>query len=323
MRLTQIDGKLPNLALMRIAAHHRALGDTVELRRTGNPNAQLFDEPFGKVYASLIFEDSLPLAHRVKEVYPSSFIGGPGWSLNTRLEDIGITTLAQDYSLYPLFKDSIGYTQRGCRFRCDFCKVPQMEGRVTEAGSVQDIWRGPAYPRNLLLLDNDFFGQSRWRGLLNDIRDGDFKVCFNQGINARMLTDETAEAIASVKYYDDQFRTRRIYTAWDNQRDEHRLFRGLEALVRYGVKPDQIMVYMLIGHWSGETIQDCDYRRAKLRAFGCRPYPMPKRKTPELLGFQRWVIRRCDLFVSWEDWKAAHYRPENCGIPAEPLLGMF
>jgi hypothetical protein len=32
-------GKLPNVALMRIAAHHRALGDTVELRRVGNPSA--------------------------------------------------------------------------------------------------------------------------------------------------------------------------------------------------------------------------------------------------------------------------------------------
>lgn len=30
--LLQLDGKLPNLALMRIAAHHRAQGDAVELR---------------------------------------------------------------------------------------------------------------------------------------------------------------------------------------------------------------------------------------------------------------------------------------------------
>jgi hypothetical protein len=31
--LLQLDGGLPNIALMRIAAHHHALGDHVELRR--------------------------------------------------------------------------------------------------------------------------------------------------------------------------------------------------------------------------------------------------------------------------------------------------
>lgn len=32
--LWHLDGKLPNLALMRIAAHHRERGDQVELRLT-------------------------------------------------------------------------------------------------------------------------------------------------------------------------------------------------------------------------------------------------------------------------------------------------
>lgn len=30
--LLQLDGKIPNIALMRLAAHHRALGDVVVLR---------------------------------------------------------------------------------------------------------------------------------------------------------------------------------------------------------------------------------------------------------------------------------------------------
>jgi hypothetical protein len=37
--LLQLDGKLPNIALMRVAAHHRAQGDDVELRRAGNAAA--------------------------------------------------------------------------------------------------------------------------------------------------------------------------------------------------------------------------------------------------------------------------------------------
>lgn len=38
VRLYQLDGRV-NLALMRVAAHHRALGDVVEFRRAGNDSA--------------------------------------------------------------------------------------------------------------------------------------------------------------------------------------------------------------------------------------------------------------------------------------------
>lgn len=34
--LLHLDGRMQNLALMRISAHHKALGDTVELRRADN-----------------------------------------------------------------------------------------------------------------------------------------------------------------------------------------------------------------------------------------------------------------------------------------------
>jgi hypothetical protein len=38
--LWHLDGRLPDLALMRLAAYHRAPGDVVELRRVSNPSAQ-------------------------------------------------------------------------------------------------------------------------------------------------------------------------------------------------------------------------------------------------------------------------------------------
>ena len=123
-------------------------------------------------------------------------------------------------------------------------------------------------------------------GAYREIRDGRFAVSFTQGINARCLTDEAAEAIASVDYRNDSMDTRRIYTAWDNRGDEERLFAGLNRLVKYGVKPDHIMVYMLVGYWPAETQEDRDYRRRRLREFGARPYPMPYYRTPRLIGFQ-------------------------------------
>jgi hypothetical protein len=77
-----------------------------------------------------------------------------------------------------------------------------------------------------------------------------------------------------VDYRDDSMKVKRIYTAWDNQHDEGRLFAGLEALVRYGVKPDHIMVYLLCGYGM-DTAAGREYRRRRLREFGARPYPMP------------------------------------------------
>jgi hypothetical protein len=310
--LFHLDGKIPNIALMRIAAHHRDLGDEVELRRTGQPERTLWENP-DKVYGSAIFEKSRPTCERLLRAYPGAILGGTGWNISSSLEEIGITTVRQDYSIYPDFRQSIGFTQRGCRLRCKFCVVPQKEGAVRFEQDIWSVWRGDPYPRELLLLDNDFFGQSDWRARIQEIRDGGFKVSFNQGINARFLTEEAAETIGSVDYRDDSMTVKRIYTAWDNRKDEQRLFDGLGRLVKHGVKPDHIMVYMLIGYWPGETATDRDYRRSRLREFGARPYPMPFVRTPELVGFQRWCIGAYDKKISWDDFSGARWRPENLG----------
>jgi hypothetical protein len=316
--LLQLDGKVPNIALMRIAAHHRELGDDIELRKLGNATALergLWDQ-HERVYASLIFESTRPLAERLRQIYPDAVVGGTGWDLATTIEQYGITTRRQDYSIYPDFRPSIGFTQRGCRLRCPFCVVPRKEGPVSEEQTVADLWRGAPWPRHLVLLDNDFFGQPQWRDRIDEMRSGGFRVSFNQGINARFLTDETAAAVASVDYRDDSMKVRRIYTAWDSRKDEARLFRGLELLAKHGVKPDHIMVYMLIGYWPGETHEDRDHRRRRLREFGARPYPMPFVRTPETIGFQRWVIGAYDKTITWSEWSRARWRPEHLGARA-------
>lgn len=321
--LLQLDGKLPNIALMRIAAHQRAIGHAVELRhaRTVMGVQRCLGDDFDQVYASLIFTKTKPLATALRGVYPKAIIGGTGWDFSTTVEQYGITTLAQDYSDYPAYHSSLGFTQRGCRLSCGFCVVPEKEGKVKEVASILDIWRGDPWPRELHLLDNDFFGQPEWAKRIEEIRAGRFKVSFNQGINARMISDEAAAAIASVDYRDDSMSNRRIYTAWDSIGDERPLFRGLEALKRHGVKPDHVMVYMLIGY--NDTEADRLYRQRRLREFGCRPYPMPYRRTPDLIGFQRWVVRRADLKVSWSDFKAANCRPEKLKRVEMMSLSLF
>jgi hypothetical protein len=311
--LMQLDGKIPNIALMRIAAHHRNFGDSIEFRwgrNIENCRRSLFDEP-DRVYASCIFERTRLHAEEVRTYFSEAVIGGTGWDPASSLESVGITTRQQDYSLYPQWQQSIGFTQRGCRLKCPFCVVPTKEGRIREELTITELWRGDPWPRELILLDNDFFGQPHWRNRISEMRDGGFKVSFNQGINARFLDDETAAAIASVDYRDDQMKTKRIYTAWDNRKDEDRLFDGLNALVRHGVKPDHIMVYILLGYWPWSDLSDWEYRRARLREFGCRPYPMPYERTRQAVGFQRWCIGAYDKRISWTDWEAANYRPEQ------------
>jgi hypothetical protein len=338
--LIQLDGKHPNHALLRLSAHLKQCGTEVSFRRISNPRnieAGLWDD-FDKVYASAIFDWTRPIAERLLYIYPHAIIGGPGWSRSVNLEALGVRSMEKDYSIYPDFLNSMGYTQRGCRMSgpkspCrDWCVVPEMEGFVHQAEPFLQIWRGDPYPRNVILMDNDFFGLPTWRESIKTMRDGKFKVSFNQGVNARFFDEESAAAIASVNYYDSDFTTRTIYCAWDDplaitrQKDdaethETRLFRGLRALVANGVRPDNITAYMLCGG-PGDSPANREYRRVKLREFGCRPYPMPFVRTRELVGFQRWIVRRADLKMSWAEYSAANWRPEDVkrGGPDEPLF---
>lgn len=312
--LFQLDGKIPNVALMRIAAHHRERGDDVELRWGWVGGGRGLLDDADQVYASAIFEKTRPKVLELLHDFPGAIVGGTGWKTESSLEAIGITTNEQDYSIYPKYTASIGFTQRGCRLKCPFCVVPKKEGKVQAVQTINQIWRGEPWPRELILLDNDFFGGPEWPERIREIKDGGFKVSFCQGINARFLNDETAAAIASVNYRSNSMKERRIYTAWDNRKDEARLFRGLELLVKHGVRPGNIMVYILIGYWPGETEEDREYRRRKLRDFGCDPYPMPFERTPELVGFQRWVVGHYDKRVPWADWVRAEYRPNKLGL---------
>ena len=308
--LLQMDGSLPNLALMRIASHCQKRGDSVDFRWEREYAPDLFHKT-DQIYASLIFERTRPHAKRLLSMFPDAIVGGTGWDITKTLESVGITEPGPDYRIYPKESRSVGFTQRGCRLKCPFCVVPKKEGAMTEAGTIADIWRGEPFPKDIVLLDNDFFGQSRWRERIDEIREGEFRVSLSQGINARFLTKETAEAVASIDYFDTSFKRRTLYTAWDNRKDEARLVRGLRCLIDAGVPPSRIMVYMLIGYWPGETDEDWEHRRRTLRDLGVDPYPMPFVRTPETVGFQRFVCGHYDKRIPWDRWKAAKFRPRN------------
>ena len=265
VRLTQLDGKLPNLALMKLAHHHRARGDEIVLTRDVRRGPCEAD--YSRVYGSAIFSYSAQRVAELRSHFPQAIVGGT-WNMfdNTTVEEVlGLADGERerlDYSIYDGFDASIGFTQRGCRLKCGFCVVPRKEGKPRAVNTIASIWRGAPWPKHLHLLDNDFFGQPReqWQARIEEIRAGGFKVCLNQGINIRMVDDEAAAALASIPLYDDSFTRRRLYTAWDNIGDEERFFRGVDTLERAGILPRNLLVYMLIGYDKRETWERVLYR---------------------------------------------------------------
>jgi hypothetical protein len=328
VRLTHIDGKLPNLALMKLSHWHKAQGHGV--RFTKHVRRELDEPDYDRVYGSAIFSFSRDRVREFQTEWPGAIVGGtwnedewPGGVEAVKVEDItGGDYERYDYSLYPGFSASIGFTQRGCRLRCGFCCVWRKEGRAASVSSINELWRGPGFPKHLHILDNDFFGQPEavWRAKVEEIVSGGFKVCMNQGINLRLIDDEGARAWATVPYYDDSFKARRLYTAWDNLKDERIFMRGVERLERAGIPAHHLMVYMLVGFDPNETWQRLFYRFNKMTALGIRPFPMvfnaQKHKKLPLGGcnmriahrtlgeFQRWVIRKSYNFVPFEAYDA-------------------
>jgi hypothetical protein len=316
IRLTQIDGKLPNLALMKLSYWHKEKGDDVIFKHS--INRELFEPDYDRVYGSAIFTSSLKKIEMFKKQFPEAIVGGSAVDMfNPKEEQLIVESIIgceeyeyenYDYSIYPDFKHSIGFTQRGCRMKCSFCGVPRKEGANVVVNTIADLWRAGT-EKKLHLLDNDFFGQKAWRERCEEIIDGGFKVCFNQGINVRLIHKEGAEYLVRMKFMDDQFKKKRIYTAWDNRGDEKAFDKGINILLGAGIRPSNIMVYMLCGYWPRETWDDIFYRLNKMKQMGLMPYPMiymenngSKLDKKRLKQFQRYVITRLYQWTDFEDY---------------------
>jgi hypothetical protein len=320
VRITQIDGTLPNLALMRLAAHHRARGDDIHFSRS--VRREMFEPKYGAVYGSAIFKFSADRISRFRQEFPSAIVGGTGSGNPITVESVVGDITALDYDIYPDFDASIGFTQRGCRLACKFCVVPAKEGKPRPVASVADIWRGEPWPRHLHLLDNDFFGEPSWPDRIAEIRAGGFKVSFTQGINVRAVTPEVAAAIASVEYRCNEFRRRRLYTAWDNLKDEDVFFRGVDMLEAAGVPPIHLMAFMLIGFDKKETWERIHHRFDRMVERGVMPYPMPFDQTNrDHKRFQRWAVTGLYRAGPFESYNINDARARRRAGPHNDLFG--
>ncbi len=305
IRLTQIDGTLPNLALMKLAHWHRAQGDNVYL--TKQIERDLFEPSYDKVYGSAIFGFSQLRLMQFQRQWPEAIVGGTGTPFAHTVEDlIGGEYEHHDYADYPDVDYSIGFTQRGCRLACKFCVVPKKEGKPRSVNTIAEIWRGKTHSKKLHLLDNDFFGNPDWRARIAELREGKFRVCMSQGINVRLINEESAAALATIEYRDTKFEKRRLYTAWDNIGDENIFFRGVDMLERNGVPSKHLMAYMLVGYDKNETWDRIWKRFNRMVERNILPYPMVyDQSRKDLKHFQRWVIMGLYRIIPFNEYRNA------------------
>ena len=291
--LVQVDGKLPNLALMQISRFYEKRNYRVEWYLGG-----LFSNQYEKVYASKIFDFSI-----MPELPKGAVVGGTGvdWFNTLPLE---MQNEAPSYTLYPDCDYHIGFSMKGCRFKCSFCCVPKKEGKPVHNSSIDDLLINPNGGDRLMLLDNDFFGSPQWKLDLERIIELKLKVCFVQGLNIRIIKEDQAELLAKCRYYNSKFKTRYLTFAWDRFQDEKLIAKGIKICNDAGIPSKNMQFFVLIGY---DTTEEEDYYRVMtlFEKYDALPYVMPYEKSnPYQKRFARWVNHRA-IFktVKWEDYK--------------------
>lgn len=306
--LIDYDGKVPNLALMKLSTYHKSRGDKVYFGSIPNDSDH--------VYCSVLFSWNKDKAQHLRQAYPNIEFGGTGYDIEKKLPP-EIDTLAPDYDLYStdevysricrgigtkaaklkkaetICNMGIGFTSRGCVRNCAFCVVPRKEGKLHQASEIKDIVR----PNSdvITLLDNNLTADPHCLDKLAEIRDRGLTVDLNQGIDVRLMTDEKAKALSEVKHL------RSLHYAWDLMEYEDAVMRGIEILSRY-VKKWRQMCFMLVG-FDTDFEQDM-YRFRKLKEVGVDPFVMiyNKQGTAQLKHFARWVNGRIYKSCEWDEY---------------------
>jgi len=296
--LIDADSKIPNLALMKISAWHKQKGDEVFLKRGLEPNLPLDCIHPDYTYVSCIFPKNIKKIEPFqKALSPNISIGGYGYSFDPLRDEI--EHIMPDYSLYNC-DFSIGFTSRGCIRNCPWCVVPVAEGRIRDHAPITEFLH-PDH-KKLMLLDNNFLASPRWRQNLHEIAARGLKVCFNQGLDIRLVTHEVALCLSQINYRDQHFKRPRLYFAFDQPCMEKSVVNGIQLLKEAGIPPSHLMFYVLVGY--NTTLEEDLHRINLLKQEGVLPFVMPYnfRKDPPYKDLARWVNGRYYNFVDFKDY---------------------
>lgn len=296
--LIDVDGhNFPSIPLMKLSAHHKQLGDTVEWY---DPLTAWMKPP-DRVYMSKVFTFTEDYSHPVcgKEI----ILGGTGYDYPNGGQSLPkeIEHIYPDYSLYPdLCKDTAyGFLTRGCPRGCDFCIVGKKEGRASrKVADLSEFWNGQ---KNIVLLDPNMFACPEWKDMSQQLIESNAYIDFSQGCDIRVMTDEKAEYLKKMKI-------KQIHFAWDRYEDKDMIvpkFRKFKEITGWDKR--KMTVYILCG-FNSTFEQDLE-RVYTLRNLGYSPYVMIydkyklKKKDP-LKRLQRWVNSRfafaaCERFEDY------------------------
>lgn len=187
--LLAVDSQYPNLALMKLSTWHKQQGDTVEWY---NPLCR-----YDKVYMAKVFNFTPDYGYYVHADEVER--GGTGYDLKKTLPR-QIDCIRPDYSIYPQIdsRTAYGFLTRGCPNRCRWCIVPKKEGRLKPYMDVDEI--AVDGRDNLILMDNNILASDYGLSQIEKIVRRKLRVDFNQGLDARLVTDDVARLLARVKW---------------------------------------------------------------------------------------------------------------------------
>ncbi len=277
----------PNLALMKLSAFHKKVGDTVEWYDHDKYydivyQAKVFDETYSKDI------DFLPQADVVIK-------GGTGYGLDNRLPD-SVEHIMPDYELYEIKDKAYGFLTRGCPRHCAFCIVGDKEGLRTEkVADLSEFWNGQKY---IELMDANLLACRERMELLDQLIKSRAIVNVNQGFDIRLTNEEIADKIG-------RMRVKRIHFAWDNpKQDLTKYFRDFANTYRRKSCTTKV-VYILTNYNS--SMKEDLWRIYTVRELGYDPYVMvyDKPNAPKVIKqLQRWtnnkfIFRKCRTFEEY------------------------
>lgn len=277
----------PNLALMKLSAWHKAQGDSVEW---WNPLL-----PYDRVYSSKVFTFTPECLYLPENTVK----GGTGYGIMDELPP-EIDAMFPDYSLYPKCDHAIGFLTRGCIRKCPWCVVPKKEGQIRPYRTWREIKRPDS--RDIVFMDNNVLACQHGLEQIENMGGENVRVDFNQGLDARLITDDVAQKLARLKWINY------IRMSADTDAMLNVVLTAIDRLGKYGVKPYKAFVYVLV-----QDIESAERRVIKLRDVGANPFAQPYRDfttnaepPQEQRDLARWVNHKA-IFKSvrtFQEYKA-------------------
>ncbi len=244
--LINVDGvDFPNLALMKISSYHKSLRDSVEWYN----HLCHYD----KVYMSKVFNFTPDYGYFVNSNNIEK--GGTGYDILKKLP-LEVDRCIPDYNLYSIYKDlAYGFLTRGCPNKCKWCIVPQKEGKITPYMDIEEVAQGR---KNIILMDNNILASDYGLSQIKKIVDMGIRVDFNQGLDARLVTNDIAQLLAKVKWI------KRIRFGCDTPEQVIQVEKASALLNKHGFKGEYFLYCILlefqesfnrVNHWKHKTIR--------------------------------------------------------------------